>query len=230
MPTKTKKEVKVACQAAATIKLEDIKPFQGDLKELSEPSYQKLRQAILRHGFSFPLFIWKDGKDNYCIDGHQRDKVLRRLRGEGYKIPPLPCAFIQADDEKQAKEKLLMAASVYGEINSAGLRVLVEDAKLDIKELKAELQITELELLDIGDFAKENFESIVDEFSTSKKSMKDGNWFYVEYYGKDKLFGELKALLQMRTEHEIDALFFAALIKRAMKGRKPAAGEKDDKG
>jgi len=47
----------------------------------------------------------------------------------------------------------------------------------------------------------------------------DGNWFYVEYYGKDELFEELKALLEgkLKTVHEIEPDAFEALVRNAHK-------------
>ena len=55
-----KKKIRITCRGAATARLEDLHPLQGDLKTLSEEKYRKLRKTLLKHGFSFPFFVWKN--------------------------------------------------------------------------------------------------------------------------------------------------------------------------
>lgn len=56
-----------------------------------------------------------------ALDGHQRIKALCSLREEGWDIPLLPVAFIEASDEADARKKLLAISSQYGEFDSAEL-------------------------------------------------------------------------------------------------------------
>ncbi len=67
--------------------LRNLHPLQGNLKELSVPNFEKLKHSLLKHGISFPLFVWQHGGINYVLDGHQRDRVLRRMQEEGYEVP-----------------------------------------------------------------------------------------------------------------------------------------------
>lgn len=45
-----------------TIPIADLLPSQGDLKDLTEKNYNKLKNVILRRGFSVPVYIWEDDK------------------------------------------------------------------------------------------------------------------------------------------------------------------------
>src|SRR4051794_11831569 len=105
------KKIETCCEAAITIDLEDLVPLQGDLKELSEPSFEKLKQSILRHGITFPFFVWQNAGTNWILDGTQRDRVLKRMADDGYQIPALPCSLIHAKDRREAAEKILLISS-----------------------------------------------------------------------------------------------------------------------
>jgi hypothetical protein len=115
------KQVSVQCQAAVNLKLADLTPLQGDLKELSDASSEKLKQSILKHGITFPFFIWESEGMNYILDGTQRDRVLRQMADAGYEVPPLPCALIQAKNRKEAAEKILLISSQYGKMSNNSL-------------------------------------------------------------------------------------------------------------
>lgn len=122
--------------------LEEILDFQGDLKRLSKENAHRLEQSILAHGFSAPVFVWvdPDGR-SYALDGHQRCRVLRRMRDEdGYEIPPLPVDYIEAESEREARAKLLSITSQYGEFD-------LDVVEKWISELDAELAET-LRLVD----------------------------------------------------------------------------------
>ena len=68
--------VQIRCKAAVNLDLANLTPLQGDLKELSQSNFQKLKQSILRHGITFPFFVWQSEGTNYILDGTQRDRVL----------------------------------------------------------------------------------------------------------------------------------------------------------
>ena len=127
--------IKIRCKAHQSISIEKIFPFQDDLKELSEVNYKKLKQEIINEGFSFPLFVWpKDGIYN-LVDGHQRFATLNKLKSEGYTIPDLPCAVIEASDINEAKRKILAATSSYGKIDDQGLYEFMEKNSIDMSEV-----------------------------------------------------------------------------------------------
>ena len=113
--------VQIRCAAAVNIDLAKLTPLQGELKELSDVSFEKLKQSILKHGITFPFFIWQSEGKNYILDGTQRDRVLKRMSDEGYEIPLLPCALIQAKDRREAAEKILLISSQYGKMTNNSL-------------------------------------------------------------------------------------------------------------
>ena len=138
--------VRVTCRGADLADLATLRPFQGDLKRLSEENYEKLKTAILKYGFSFPMAVWKDGGRMLCIDGHQRDKVLKRMEQEGYRIPRLPVDYIEAKNEKEAKEKILLATSQYGEMDGESLNNFLMESGLEFPELKSLIALPEIDL------------------------------------------------------------------------------------
>ena len=100
--------IAIRCTAAINISLTDLTPLQGELKALTKPSFEKLKRSILKHGITFPFFVWQDAGANYILDGTQRDRVLVQMAAEGYTVPALPCALIEAKDRKEAAEKILL--------------------------------------------------------------------------------------------------------------------------
>lgn len=150
------KVVRVACKGAGLIDIGELREFQGNLKSLSEVDYQKLRGEIVELGFSFPFNIWKDKKQNFLLDGHQRCRTLMKMREEGWKVPPLPYSLTEASSFKEAKQKLLGAASQYGRVESQGLYEFMTEAELDIDELHNRVRFPEL---DMDIFRAEYFET-----------------------------------------------------------------------
>jgi hypothetical protein len=101
-----------------------VQDFQGGLKTLSEENFERLRYVLLgtdtepAQGFIVPLYVWTDSKGkHWCIDGHQRLQVLRRLAVQPYELPYVP---IEANSRKQAKERLLLINSQFGQISHTG--------------------------------------------------------------------------------------------------------------
>ena len=100
-----------------TIDYRTLKDFQGNLKDLTEKHYNKLKKSLGKQ-FDFPFFVWKDAENNHWIfDGHQRHRVLSKELATPYE---LPCIFIDAKDEKEAKKKLLALNSQYGTMTKEG--------------------------------------------------------------------------------------------------------------
>jgi hypothetical protein len=89
-------------------------PFQGELKELSEREYNKLKKSITENGLIVPFFVWSEtGK---LLDGHQRLRVFAR---EGW-VMDVPVVYVSAVDELDAKRKLLVISSQYGKVTQEG--------------------------------------------------------------------------------------------------------------
>ena len=120
------------------IEHEKLTVLQGDLKTLSEEDRVKLCHSIEKHGYFVPAFIWKsDGKD-YILDATQRYHTLNWMEEEGYEIPPIPYVEIEAEDKKDAAEKLLQITSRYGKINQDTTFMTDFNLKLDDIEIATE--------------------------------------------------------------------------------------------
>ena len=140
------KTIAIQCTAAVNLNLADLTPLQGGLKELSDASFEKLKQSILKHGITFPFFVWQSEDENYILDGTQRDCVLKRMADDSYEIPPLPCALIQAKDRKEAAEKILLISSQYGTMTNQSLQEFLTENDLDFLQLQDELELPSIDL------------------------------------------------------------------------------------
>lgn len=97
-----------------------VEGFQGALKDLSTDNYEKLLQSLKTKGKFVPEFIFKQDNRYKLIDGHQRIAIYAKEDATfngGYVIPFL---LLDADNEKDAKEKLLLINSNYGNITKDG--------------------------------------------------------------------------------------------------------------
>ena len=132
--------------AAVEIALADLTPLQGELKELNDANFEKLKRSILKHGITFPFFVWQSEATNYILDGTQRDRVLTKMGEEGFHIPALPCALIEAKDRKEAAEKILLISSQYGKMTNDSLEQFLSENDLDLMELNDELELPSIDL------------------------------------------------------------------------------------
>jgi DNA modification methylase len=106
-------------------------PTQGDLKDLTEANYEKLKKSFEKHGFIFPISVWQDGDKNYLIDGHQRQRVIVKEYGDA----EVPIIKIPAKDIKEAAEILLKVTSQYGTITQEGLDTYIATYELPEAEI-----------------------------------------------------------------------------------------------
>jgi len=145
--SKSPKTIRIACEGAALIDINDLSDFQGTLKTLNGEAYNRLRMSILELGFSFPIHAWKTKDKTYILDAHQRVATLKRMRDEdGYIIPPLPVVWIEASNKTEAAKKLLAATSQYGEVTYSGLDEFIKEFDLDVKKLDTSFQFPEINL------------------------------------------------------------------------------------
>ena len=116
-------DIVIKAKGSGVVNFESLTPMQGNLKELSEENYRKLHDLIISKGFDSPIQVWNDAPNlrTMVLDGHQRIRVLHKLKEEGWTIPDIPVDFIQADSYLDAKERLLTKVSVYGEVIEEGL-------------------------------------------------------------------------------------------------------------
>lgn len=150
--------IDIRCSGSQLISILELMDFQGNLKTLTDVNYVKLRESILRHGFSFPIFVWIDSEgDKHIIDGHQRVRVLEQMAIDGFTIPDIPIAIIEADNIRSAKAKLLAASSQYAEISNQGLYEYVVDQKFDCSWLDETIKLPGFDIKKFElDFFKEN--------------------------------------------------------------------------
>ena len=140
------KTIAIRCTAAVNLQLRELTPLQGELKELTGANFEKLKRSILKHGITFPFFIWQDNGTNFILDGTQRDRVLRKLAAEGYHIPALPCAIITATDKREACEKILLISSQYGKMTNESLYEFISKNELEFLELEEMLDLPQIKL------------------------------------------------------------------------------------
>lgn len=136
------KEIKITCQGQKYLPIDQLKTFQGNLKELHEDEYEKLKRSILKYGFSFPVFVWQ----GYMLDGHQRVFTVNKLLSEGYTIGDIPVVEIEAKDKTEAAEKLLVLNSHYAKITDEGLYEFVNEMELDFESLAGDLELSDFDM------------------------------------------------------------------------------------
>ena len=127
--------IEINCTGSDTIQLHQLTEFQGELKERSASDVEKIIKSIKKHGFSFPFFVWKNDGKNNVLDGHGRLMALKQMAAAGEEIPALPCVYISAKDEAEAKEKLLKLNSQYGHMTADSVAEFLGDIKIDFDEL-----------------------------------------------------------------------------------------------
>jgi hypothetical protein len=142
-------EIKIACAAADLVNLDDLHELQGNLKTMDDVSLNKLKQSLIKWGFSFPVHAWKDKHGKiFIIDAHQRTRALKSLRDEGYEIPPLPVSWIEAKNKTEAAKKLMLSVSSFGQMIPDGLHQFIDNFKIDMSFLDNELRLPEIDMAD----------------------------------------------------------------------------------
>ncbi|MBO4507125.1 MAG: hypothetical protein J5747_00635 [Spirochaetaceae bacterium] len=145
------RQIRISCDTRDTLPFSQIEEFQGNLKKRSKKEISKIITSILKYGFSFPFFVWKDGERNRCLDGHGRLLALSEMTkrhyfldeagkltdddGEPLSIPDLPVVYIDADDESEAKQKVLRLNSCYGVLDVDGFAEFAAGLDIDWDEL-----------------------------------------------------------------------------------------------
>lgn len=119
--------------------------WQGELKDLSDKNYQKLKQVLLKRGFKVPLFIWQHEGKEYLMDGTQRQRVMIKEDMQPYEVPYI---LVEANTVAEAKAQLLEISSQYGTIQQD-----------ELDKFTAELESSEFEdtVFDaLPDFSRED--------------------------------------------------------------------------
>ena len=171
--------IELKCETKDKLNLAEMTEFQDSLKSRTDVDYDKIKLSIIKYGFSFPFFVWKNGGKNYILDGHGRFSTLCKMQKDGYVIPDLPVVEVQAKDKKEAKEKLLRLNSTYGKMTKESVLEFAEDIDLNFDEIALPDTIL--------DFSKEEIPAKLDEDmqSLKKKEFKVSLVFKEEEQIKD---------------------------------------------
>ncbi len=146
-------EIKITCEGQKYIDISELEYFQGNLKELSDEAFNKLKNLILKYGFSFPVFVWKD--HNEIVDGHQRVFVVKNLLSEGYTIGKIPVVEIKAKNRTELAEKLLALNSKFGEMTDDGLYEFLNSYDVNLEDIAEDIDIPDI---DINEFMENYYE------------------------------------------------------------------------
>ncbi len=130
----------INCTGSDTIELNQLTQFQGTLKERTDADINKITKSIKKHGFSFPFFVWAHAGENgnyinHVLDGHGRLEALQKMSAEGEEIPALPCVYISAENEAEAKEKLLKLNSQYGHMTADSVAEFLDGLEIELDDL-----------------------------------------------------------------------------------------------
>ena len=145
----------------------EIYDFQGGFKKkIGKKQLEKLKSSLIKHGFFVPKFVWFDGDKAKLIDGHQTRKALESLYDEGYEIPGIPCVEIQAENRKDAAEKLMLINSRYAIIDPDGAEDWLKDidiSPIEFDEIVELVEIPELILKEDVDLIKDEGDDYEDQ-------------------------------------------------------------------
>src|SRR4030095_6634653 len=126
-------------------------------KSLSKVEFEKLKKSIVKFGLSFPSFIWKQNGSAKCWDGHQRSRVLTEMQKEGWRVPDVPVVYVDAKNEKEAKEKILLLSSQYWKSTRDSVYEFLTAADIDFGDMK---EVIDLPQFDLNQFDKGYFQNI----------------------------------------------------------------------
>ena len=140
-----------------TIPIKDLLPTQGELKDLTEANYSKLKANIERRGFIDPVSVWEDEKGlKHLLNGHQRQRVLMQ---EGWN-EPIPYFNIPAKNIQEAAAIVLELTSQYGTVTQEGLDQMIATYELPEAEV---YEATHFDALPVYDTTEEEPEIEEDE-------------------------------------------------------------------
>lgn len=164
--------IEIKCETKDRLNIAEMTELQGTLKQRTDIDYDKIKLSIIKYGFSFPFFVWNDGKKNYILDGHGRFATLCKMQKDGYDIPDLPVVYVDCKDKNEAKQKLLRLNSQYGKMTRESVLEFATGLDLNFDELAlpgAAIDFTESVV---------NDNEVTDETNTS-----ESNFNYQNQYG-----------------------------------------------
>lgn len=124
-------ELEINCTTDKTVSIKDLGFFAKDIKVRNMYDIKRMKESIRKSGFICPLFIWNNNGVDTVLDGKTRVLALLELSKEGYEIGGIPVVQVEAENEAEAKEKVLQINSRYGKITEASFDFFVKDANLN---------------------------------------------------------------------------------------------------
>jgi len=171
------------------IEWRNLEWLQGDLKDISKESLDKLKLSIKQNDFIQPFNVWEDGK-SWILDGHHRLKALKELETEGIEIPLLlPANIIDCKNKKEATKLVLIYSSIYASVSHQGLTDFMFENDLKLDDLQEiDLPNIDLDVLDKTDGKTEAHLKLQDKFIVPPFSILDtrqGYWQDRKRYWKE---------------------------------------------
>ena len=143
------KTIQIACTGSTVKFWTELHESQGKIKRLAKADYERLRDQIIKHGFSEPISIWMNGRKAQILNGHQRLRAIKTMvEKEDWKCPKLPVNLIEASDWKHARRKILALTSQFGRTRAEGLKNFLADTDITPQELLADFSLADLDLVD----------------------------------------------------------------------------------
>ena len=140
-------EMKIHAKKIEQINWKSLIDIQGDVKQITPESMEKMIKSLEKNGFCDPFIFWKNpaSDEKICLAGNQRLKALKEMENAGKKIPAkLPGIPIPAKSEKQARKILLSLASTFGEVQQDELDNFIEISELDPVEIQESTNFVEI--------------------------------------------------------------------------------------
>lgn len=143
------KKIVIKCNYTTLEKPEELTFLQGLLKSTTKENLRKLKNSLVKNGFVFPIYVWKDSDKKYIIGGHHRVKALQELLLQGYSIDGVPCVYVAAKNIAEAKKFVILDSAQYAKINKKEFGDFALEADIDVNELLNEVVSKEIELADV---------------------------------------------------------------------------------
>lgn len=148
----SKRRIEIKVDTKHNADLDELKEFQGSLKESSDIDIAKLKREIVNTGYAFPIRAWKDPKrkSTWIIGGHQTARALRELRDEGYDVPRIPIVLIDAKNKLEAKRRVLQDVAQFGKIQNEGLKDFINDSGLKFDDIFDSFSLPDFDIMAFG--------------------------------------------------------------------------------
>lgn len=112
----------IRCESRDSLRLQEMAPFQGELKSRTRGQLEELKSSISSEGLLAPFFVWRSSGGNWLLDGHARLEALSSLAKDDPSIleQDLPVVGVEAGSVDEAKKALLQITSQYGKVTKEG--------------------------------------------------------------------------------------------------------------